>query len=75
VIDLAHEQLPRARVLLLLGNVPKGRDRGAAYRQDGWTGYSPDAPAYSADEIARERSRYGGGEVRSFGDRDPLGGG
>jgi hypothetical protein len=48
-------------------------DRGAAYRQDGWTGYSPDAPAYSADEIARERSRYGGGEVRSFGDRDPIG--
>lgn len=46
------------------------RDRGAAYRQDGWTGYAPDAPAYSADEIARERSRYGSGETRTFGDRD-----
>jgi hypothetical protein len=45
-------------------------DRGAAYRQDGWTGYSPDAPAYSADEIARERSRYGG-EPRSFGGSEP----
>ncbi|MFZ5719527.1 MAG: hypothetical protein ACOY5Y_08700 [Pseudomonadota bacterium] len=47
-------------------------DRGAAYRQDGWTGYSPDAPAYSADEIARERSRYGAGEPRSFGENDPT---
>ena len=34
--------------------------RGAAYRQDGWDSYKPDAPVYSADEIARERSRYGG---------------
>ena len=34
--------------------------RGAAYRQDGWDNYKTDAPAYSADEIARERSRYGG---------------
>lgn len=41
--------------------------RGEAYRQDGWSGYSPDAPAYSADEIARERSRFGGmREARSF---------
>lgn len=41
-------------------------DRGAAYRQAGWAGYSPDAPAYSADEIARERSLYGVREARSF---------
>ena len=40
--------------------------RGAAYRQDGWDSYSPDAPAYSSDEIARERSRYSAGEGRSF---------
>lgn len=47
------------------------RARGAAYRQDGWTGYSADAPAYSADEIARERGRYASAEARSFGDREP----
>jgi hypothetical protein len=41
--------------------------RGAAYRQDGWTGYSADAPSYSAEEVARERSRYVTGETRSFG--------
>jgi hypothetical protein len=23
----------------------------------GWTGYSPEAPAYSADEVAAERDR------------------
>lgn len=39
--------------------------RGAAYRQDGWTGYSADAPAYSSDEIARERGRFAS-EPRSF---------
>lgn len=41
--------------------------RGGAYREQGWTGYSSDAPAYSADEIAQERSRYAAGETRSFG--------
>jgi hypothetical protein len=46
------------------------RNRGAAYREQGWTGYSPSAPAYSADEVVRERSRYVTGETRSFGDRD-----
>lgn len=44
--------------------------RGAAYRQNGWTGYQPDAAPYSTDEIARERSLYGA-EPRSFGDHEP----
>lgn len=46
------------------------RVRGAAYRQDGWRGYSPEAPAYSADEIADERRRYAAAEQRTFGARD-----
>jgi hypothetical protein len=41
--------------------------RGAAYREMGWKGYSPDAAPYSADEIAAERSRFQTGEARSFG--------
>jgi hypothetical protein len=45
--------------------------RGAAYRQDGWTGYQPEAAPYSADEIARERSLRGA-EPRSFGDHEPA---
>ena len=59
--------------------------RGAAYREQGWSGFRDDAPEYSADERARERARYGA-EPRSFGntgsmaddslagDRDGLGG-
>lgn len=32
--------------------------REAAYRQSGWTGYNPAAPAYTAEEVRRERDRY-----------------
>lgn len=32
--------------------------RGAAYRQSGWSSFDSDAPAYTRDEIARERSAY-----------------
>lgn len=40
---------------------------GAAYRERGWTGFDVGAPAYTADEIAAERARYGvQGEPRSF---------
>lgn len=44
--------------------------RGEAYREQGWTGYSPEAPTYSADDVARERGRYQGGESRTFADRE-----
>jgi hypothetical protein len=40
--------------------------RGEAYREQGWTGYDADAPAYSADEVAQERSRYLSAEPRAF---------
>ena len=33
--------------------------RGSAYRDTGWTGFDETAPAYTADEIERERSGYG----------------
>ncbi|AOH85064.1 hypothetical protein AWL63_14985 [Sphingomonas panacis] len=32
--------------------------RGEAYRQSGWTQFNPDAEAYTADEIARDRAAY-----------------
>lgn len=31
--------------------------RGAAYRSSGWSAFDPAAPAYSADQVARERTR------------------
>ncbi|HEX3416016.1 MAG TPA: general stress protein [Stellaceae bacterium] len=33
-------------------------DRGAAYREGGWTSFDENAPAYTADQVAAERSRY-----------------
>jgi hypothetical protein len=33
-------------------------ERGQIWRDEGWTGYDPDAPAYSAEEVARERATY-----------------
>lgn len=33
--------------------------RGAAYRSTGWTSFDDAAPAYSTEEIERERSTYG----------------
>ena len=32
--------------------------RGTAYRQAGWTGFDADAPAYTRDEVDRERASY-----------------
>jgi hypothetical protein len=33
--------------------------RGRLYRDEGWSRFDPAAPAYTADQIARERARYG----------------
>lgn len=33
--------------------------RGAGYREQGWTRFDEAAPAYSPDEIERDRARYG----------------
>ena len=35
--------------------------RGAAYRRSGWDKFDADAPAYSSDDVTRERSLYGTG--------------
>jgi hypothetical protein len=32
--------------------------RGASYRESGWSSFDPDAPAYSADQVREERTRY-----------------
>lgn len=33
-------------------------ERGKIWRDEGWTGYDPDAPAYTADQVRREREIY-----------------
>jgi len=37
---------------------------GEAYRSSGWQQYDPAAPAYTPEEIARERDLYGRGDPR-----------
>jgi len=39
-------------------NATDAETRGAAYRQAGWTSYDPEAPAYTPEQVADERSRY-----------------
>src|SRR3954468_7361 len=33
-------------------------DRASAWRDEGWAGYDPDAPVFTADEVRRERETY-----------------
>lgn len=44
-------------ILHLNGSVDTA-ERGASYRQNGWTSFDPEAAAYSRDEMDGERSRY-----------------
>jgi len=35
------------------------RERGEAYRREGWTGFDESAPSYTAEQARRERETYG----------------
>jgi hypothetical protein len=48
-----------AEELLRHNNAVDAQSRGSAYRQSGWSEYDHNAPAYTDDEVAAERSRYG----------------
>ena len=49
----------RARAEAILErNAVNISDRGAVYRKSGWKGYDPSAPAYTADQVRRERDLY-----------------
>ena len=39
-------------------NAVDAATRGSAYRDSGWSKYDDTAPAYTADEVSAERSRY-----------------
>ena len=49
---------PAAREILRRYKAVDPAVRGAAYRESGWTSFDENAPAYSADQISAERSRY-----------------
>lgn len=48
----------RAEATLQRYNAVDAGTRGSAYRQSGWSGFDEKAPAYSTDEVSRERSMY-----------------
>ena len=54
------DNIDEARRTLDGFNGVEAAGRREAYRQDGWSQYDESAPAYSADEADRERSRYTG---------------
>jgi len=39
------------------------RERGDAYRREGWTGFDESAPPYTAEQARRERETYGSSDV------------
>ncbi|OAN57186.1 general stress protein [Sphingomonas sp. TDK1] len=54
---VSDELAPRAESVLN-GRGVDAATRGAAYRQSGWTAFDDKAPAYTRDEIERERAAY-----------------
>lgn len=50
---------PQAEASLARFNAVDATTRGSAYRADGWNNFDDKAPAYSADEVQRERGLYG----------------
>ncbi|WP_267397728.1 MULTISPECIES: hypothetical protein [unclassified Sphingomonas] len=56
---VADSHLTEAQSILDANNPVDIADRGAAYRNSGWSSFDPDAPAYTAEQVTRERSAYG----------------
>ena len=51
-------QIAQAEAVLDRNKSVDASTRGADYRQAGWTTFNADAPAYTTDEVDRERARY-----------------
>lgn len=54
---VADEDVGKYKAILSRNDVDIAT-RATAYRQSGWTGYDPAAPAYTAEEVRRERDMY-----------------
>ena len=51
-------QVNEAQAVLDRNGSVDATTRGAAYRRSGWTSFDADAPAYTSDEVDRERATY-----------------
>jgi hypothetical protein len=54
---VSDDDAPKFKAIMSRNDVDITR-RETAYRSSGWTGYDPAAPAYTADEVRRERELY-----------------
>lgn len=51
-------QIAEAEAVLNRSKSVDAQTRGADYRKSGWTGFDANAPAYTSDQVDRERSAY-----------------
>jgi hypothetical protein len=63
-VQVEEDQAARVEEIFLENGAVDAAARGEAYRTSGWTRYDPAAPAYTPEEIARERDLYGRGDTR-----------
>lgn len=54
-----EDRVAEARAILNDAAPVDWQARERSYREGGWSRFDPDAPAYTSDEVARERTRYG----------------
>ena len=59
IAKVTDADIARAEAVLDRSNSVDAATRGAAYRKTGWDRFDETAPAYTADQIERERSGYG----------------
>lgn len=57
-VDDAHAT--EAQAILQRHKTVDISSRGQAYREAGWSSFDPAAPAYTTEEVAKERTRYPG---------------
>ena len=55
---VSDDLVPEADAVLTRYRAVDATTRGAAYRSAGWSRYDENAPAYTDEEIARERDLY-----------------
>jgi hypothetical protein len=63
-VQVEQDRASEVQEIMLENGAVDDAARGQAYRSSGWTGYDPNAPAYTPEEIARERDLYGRGDTR-----------
>jgi len=64
LVSVRVPDVQRARVETILDRASVSiPDRGAAYRNRGWSTFDPKSPAYTADQVRKERDLYRGGSL------------